>query len=304
MEQLAISGDKPYQRKAREAFPLLVRQARGEEPITYSALAAELDMPNPRNLNYVLGAIGNTIEQLNGRFREKIPPIQFLVVQKISRAPGPGVSFYVPDVPDFRGLSLRQRRHLAAEKRREIYAFNAWEEILSLLGLQAPPPQLTESSFQALASLASSSYGSEESAAHRLLKQFVAGSPTILDLGQVVLKTSQEFLLPSGDAIDVFVETAELWVAVEIKPHHAPLHDILRGLFQCIKYKALLRALAAVQSANKETASVLVLGSALPKEIQSIKNVLGLRVIENAEAMRIRSTAANPAPAADGRRRR
>jgi len=304
VEQLAISGDKLYQRKAREAFPLLVRQARGEEPIIYSALAAELEMPNPRNLNYVLGAIGNTIEQLNGQFREKIPPIQFLVVQKNSGAPGPGVSFYVPDVPDFRELSLRQRRHLAAEKRREIYAFDAWEEVLSLLGLQAPPPQLTESSFQGLASLASSSYGAEESEAHRLLKQFVADSPTILNLGQAVLKTSQEFLLPSGDAIDVFVETAELWVAVEIKPYHAPLHDILRGLFQCIKYKALLRALAAVQSANKEAASVLVLGSAFPKDIQSIKNILGLRVIENVEAMRSRSTAANPAPAADGWRHR
>lgn len=288
MEQLAISGEKPYQRKAREAFPLLVRQARGEEPITYGALAAELEMPNPRNLNYVLGAIGNTIEQLNGQFREKIPPIQFLVVQKTSGAPGPGVSFYVPDVPDFRQLSLRQRRHLAVEKRREIYAFDAWEEVLSILGLQAPPPQLTESSFQALASLASSSYGAEESEAHRLLKQFVAGSPAILDLGQAVLKARQEFLLPSGDAIDVLVETAELWVAVEIKPQHAPLHDILRGLL----------------SANKEAASVLVLGGMLPKELQSIKNILGLRVVENAEVMRSRSTAANPAPAPDGWRRR
>jgi len=53
-----ISGEKLYQERARAALPLLVRQAQAGAPIFYSDLADELGMPNPRNLNYVLGSIG------------------------------------------------------------------------------------------------------------------------------------------------------------------------------------------------------------------------------------------------------
>ena len=54
-----IWGDMLYQQRARLAFPMLVRQALAGKPLTYEDLAEELEMPNPRNLNYVLGSIGN-----------------------------------------------------------------------------------------------------------------------------------------------------------------------------------------------------------------------------------------------------
>ncbi len=57
-----IEGKKLYQERARKALPLLVRQALANQPILYSDLAQELDMPNPRNLNYVLGSIGYTLQ--------------------------------------------------------------------------------------------------------------------------------------------------------------------------------------------------------------------------------------------------
>ncbi len=60
-----ISGDKAYQVHARAAFPLLVRQAQAGVPVFYSDLAEELGMPNPRNLNYVLGSIGQSLELLS-----------------------------------------------------------------------------------------------------------------------------------------------------------------------------------------------------------------------------------------------
>ncbi len=58
-----LIGDKLYQKRARLTLPLLVRQAKAEEPITYENLASELGMPNPRNLNYVLGSIGKALCQ-------------------------------------------------------------------------------------------------------------------------------------------------------------------------------------------------------------------------------------------------
>ena len=61
----SIEGEKLYQKRARKALPILVRQALAHQPIFYSDLANELDMPNPRNLNYVLGSIGQTLQEIS-----------------------------------------------------------------------------------------------------------------------------------------------------------------------------------------------------------------------------------------------
>lgn len=66
-----IWGNKLYQQRARMALPILIRQAESQEPILYSNLALEMGMPNPRNLDYVLGCIGQTIEYLNKKINRK-----------------------------------------------------------------------------------------------------------------------------------------------------------------------------------------------------------------------------------------
>ena len=71
-----LSGDKLYQQRARAALPLLVRQARIREVIVYSDLAHQLGMSNARNLNYVLGYVGEALRELSGEWGEQIPPIQ------------------------------------------------------------------------------------------------------------------------------------------------------------------------------------------------------------------------------------
>ena len=53
-----------YQRRAFSALPLLVRQAEAGQTIHYGQLARELGMPNPRNLNHVLGSIGTSLRNL------------------------------------------------------------------------------------------------------------------------------------------------------------------------------------------------------------------------------------------------
>jgi len=75
-------GDKLYQKRARAALPILVRQAIANETIIYSDLAQEIDMPNPRNLNYVLGSIGETLKIVSANWETEIPPINCLVINK------------------------------------------------------------------------------------------------------------------------------------------------------------------------------------------------------------------------------
>src|SRR5882762_1786592 len=87
----AIHGTSLYQERARAALPLLVRQAHAHQPIYYSDLASELGMRNPRNLNFVLGSIGQTIIDLSESWKDEVPPIQALVINKATGLPGKGV---------------------------------------------------------------------------------------------------------------------------------------------------------------------------------------------------------------------
>ncbi len=109
-----LSGDKLYQERARQVLPLLVRQAKAEQPIYYSYLAEEIDMPNPRNLNYVLGYIGYALKKLGKRWHKDIPPIQSLVVNKYTGVPGEGFWGFA-GLQSFKKTSLKQKRLLVQQ---------------------------------------------------------------------------------------------------------------------------------------------------------------------------------------------
>lgn len=79
-----FDGDKLYQQRARAALPLLVRQAKVQQTIYYANLAEELRIPNPRNLNFVLGSVGRSLVRLGQERGWDIPPIQCLVVIPIT----------------------------------------------------------------------------------------------------------------------------------------------------------------------------------------------------------------------------
>ena len=57
-------GAKTYQQRARTALPILVRQAKAHQTMSYGELAHEMGIPNPRTLNYPLGSIGGALLDL------------------------------------------------------------------------------------------------------------------------------------------------------------------------------------------------------------------------------------------------
>ena len=122
--------DSLYQKRARAALPILVRQALAGEPIVYEDLAKELKMPNPRNLNFVLGSIGNTLSELGEKWPEKIPPIQALVVNKETALPGEGVHFFDEK------MDLSQKKAIVRTKWEEVYKYQKWLDVLDKLGIQ------------------------------------------------------------------------------------------------------------------------------------------------------------------------
>lgn len=139
-----LHGDRLYQLRAREALPILVRQAFSGAPIFYQELAIEMGMPNPRNLNYVLGSVGQSLIELGECWQETIPPIQCLVINQTDKLPGEGFGWFMSDSADWRGLSKRQRATLVQAVMQQIYAYPKWQAVLRALELKPVNPSFAD----------------------------------------------------------------------------------------------------------------------------------------------------------------
>jgi hypothetical protein len=270
-----MSGDKLYQERARAALPLLVRQAEAGVTIFYSDLAEELGMPNPRNLNYVLGSIGQTMEHLSRFWQERVPPIQCLVVNKNTGLPGEGIGWFLVKKEDFASLPIRRKRAIVDAELQHIFAYPKWKQVLSALSL-AP----AETNFAATIAKASRQLGGGESEQHRQLKEYVAQHPSVIGLASNAAGVV-EYPLPSGDCLDVSFQSGDMWVSAEIKSALSNEADIARGLFQCVKYRAVQEAVLLAESKPQNVRAVLVLESNLPPALVPLRNMLSVEVFQH-----------------------
>lgn len=273
-----IDGDKLYQERARAALPLLVRQARAGVPIFYSDLAGELGMPNPRNLNYVLGSIGKSMNLLSKSWKEKVPPIQCLVVNRATGLPGEGVGWFLVKREDFKSIPLRQKRAIVEAELQNVFAYPRWAKVLAALSLAEEGFD-----FSATVAAASGGFGGGEGPSHKALKLFVSNHPEIVGLPLNSEIGVNEFTLPSGDCLDVSFQHRNLWVAVEVKSAISSEADIARGLFQCIKYRAIVEAVQIATERPQNARAVLVLEGRLPQPLVALRNLLGVEVVEGVE---------------------
>lgn len=270
-----LSGDKLYQQRARVALPLLVRQAKAQQTVYYSDLAEELKMPYPLNLNFVLGSIGQTLLQLSKELKEEIPPIQCLVINRATGLPGEGIGWIVDKVK-FSEMPRKQQKALVDSQLDNIYSYKGWDSVLSKLGLKPVSEDLKVIVERAVNQ---TNFSGGESDAHRNLKNFIAANPEFLGLPAATPKGQTEYDLPSGDTVDVLFQSGKDWIAVEIKSHKSPDCDITRGLFQCVKYQAVIEAYRASLSQPINVRTVLIVGKPFPVPLIPLRNLLGIEVL-------------------------
>ncbi len=109
------------------------------------------------------------------------------------------------------------------------------------------------------------------------LKEFVAANFRLLRL-LASARVDTEYKLPSGDVLDVLFRVDHDWVAVEVRSAISTADDIARGVFQCVKYKAIIEAYQATLSIPQSARTVLVIEDALPANLVSMKDILGIDV--------------------------
>jgi len=270
-----LHGDKKYQQRAREALPILVRQAKAHRTILYGELAGELGMSNPRTLNWPLGSIGNSMLDLQSRWGRQVPPIQALVVNKSSGLPGEGIAWFAPDAHGFKNASRAERKLIVESMLQEVFTFREWDLVLEELGL-SPASVVELPPIGAITPRGGRAEGEE----HLELKLALAQHPGWLSLPRRFAPGETEVGLYSGDTVDVLFADPNRRVAAEVKGRSAPRSEVVRGLFQCVKYEAVLNAEARASGARLDCEAVLVLGGNLPESLRWLRNTLQVAVFE------------------------
>jgi hypothetical protein len=155
----------------------------------------------------------------------------------------------------------------------KVFNYPKWLDVLEELGLsraESLNPQLVPSTDHR--------GGPAESEAHKRLKDYIAQHPRVVGLNKSLAPGGTECKLPSGDIPDVLFQSKRHHIAVEVKSHISDKVDLRRGLFQCVKYRAILKACRSVESGTYEVDALLAIEGSLPEKLIPVRNTLGVRV--------------------------
>jgi hypothetical protein len=292
----ALEGESWTKQAARNGFPILVEAARRCSPITYGEWDKEIVRRRLGHHVYALqyghpaGVIGDACIEYAERTNSKVPPINLLVINGGKKLPGKGanryINWYCREILGRRvnpqTMSRRDKLAIIDEAHRAIYSYAGWDRVLTAYELAQARPIERRALPRRKPNPRRWAHG-PESADHKALKELVAENPKIVGLTGG-LRGQTERLLPSGDRVDVLFKS--IWCAVEVKTRSASWDEVHRGLFQCIKYREVLRASQVYEAKIPNAECILAVGGELPKDLKQFANLLRIQTYEELEDRR------------------
>lgn len=266
-----------YKEWAMKMIPVLVRWAQSswDKPHYYSQLSKAVGLKTSQ-----IGGIMGTIQDILDDVKEQtgwkdIPPLNGLVQSKETNLPSDGFKIVVPNYDKLLFASKKGEVHKKNEKAHKY----EWARVLDFLNLK--PAIIFEK--EDLAKINDSSnhgYGGEGKE-HKAIKEYIKTHPEAVALKNII-KSATEYDLPSGDRLDVYFESKKnIHYAIEVKPKSSPEGDIIRGIFQCVKYKVVMDAARVLDNGNYDNEVLLVVAGQLSEKAKLLANDLNISFIDN-----------------------
>jgi len=260
---------------AMKAIPVLVRwaQATWDKPHYYSQLRMAIGHSTNR-LGGVMGRVHDIIEEIGESTGEKIPTLNGLVQDMSTNLPNEGFKYVIPG---YKKLSTDSKKGEVRKLNFEAHIYD-WSWVLKELGLK-PANVATADKIDKIKREVYGSGG--EGKEHKALKEYIAKHPESIGVKGVTFTKTEHGLL-SGDSLDVYFECRKKQhYAIEVKPKSSPEADILRGIYQCVKYKAVMDAMRVVDNDNYENNTLLVIAGEMTDFLRQVANDLNVKYIEN-----------------------
>ena len=218
-----------------------------------------------------LGVIAKVIRDLNSASHKDVPLLNALVINQNSKRPGDGLGDVIDGYYEWDEKKKNQEAHNLNAK---AYAYKDWPWVLKALGLMPYTGSSEES-------IRKGNYkkGDSEGPYHKALKEFILNHPDQFSISNVKEKENEHVLL-SGDRLDVYFKLKDgKQIAIEVKSRISDDADILRGIYQCVKYKAVLSAECLAHGENGNVDAFLVIENEMSEENRKTANMLSVKYI-------------------------
>ena len=269
----SIIHTKRSQELVGQIIPILVGWAKyGLTNKTYGDLIHALGYTRYSGIGDQLGNVETVMRELRKMTGEEVPTLNALVKTPKEGIPSDGFGFVYPN---YNGLTLSEKLVFVAGINEKALNYQKWDWVLDQLGLQ-PSKIITEQELEAI----SVHVGGGEGKEHKAIKKFVYNNPESLGINGVI-RNETEYPLPSGDRLDVYFETSDCRYAIEVKPSTSPDDDITRGIFQCVKYKAVMEAIRKIGYDKYAVKTLLVTASGLSERNKKLAEALNVPYTEN-----------------------
>lgn len=240
-------------------------------------------------IGLVAGELMNLIHSVD----PKAPLINVLVVNQKDELPSKGAGSFMAVRFENPRLKVRNYKQLHPAKWRtyfdraaaEVYAYSpeAWADLYERVFEERLPQRTIKSEREKRHAGNEEDYGAGagkygaggEGEHHRALRLWVTNNPDKVGQGYPRARTETEYNLDSGDRVDSVFHLADRTIALEVKSRISNFVDLKRGVFQCIKYRAVMMAMDVRTEVAVE--AFLVTETKLPGEILALLRQHGIR---------------------------
>lgn len=235
------------------AMAMLLRcLSAGAEFVTYGEIAAELEYQLKikkvfsTHIGQVAGSLMDSILEIDPN-----APLINALITRPDGIPGVGVGGYFAirynneRYNNWKKIKKAEKVKIITREREKISQYGKWHEINQrLFGLGATSKLRVPSGSEVdgLANNGKNYGGPAESDEHKKLKQWVSENAEKLGINTSFGTGKTESFLLSGDIIDVLFSDGSNYCVVEVKSCRSNDDDLRRGVYQCVKYRAVKEA--------------------------------------------------------------
>lgn len=237
---------------------LLIDAAKRRSSITYGEAARRLEAEIgfrtiPRKMGAPAGVLMSDIqrkwsEKRKKEWPDKCPLLNILLVRQDILLPGDGAGPFMAcylnnqdlGLPGFRRDNPERWREACEKIATDVYAFEDWDRVYRYT-FGERPPILESLEGKEKDGIRHDRKGEGEN--HENLRIWVKKNPGKIRKSYKDFKTNTEVGLDSADRVDVVYYGRDVTVAIEVKSRDSNDEDLRRGVFQCIKYRAVMKAM-------------------------------------------------------------
>jgi len=253
--------------------------------VPYGRVASllERELGIPKVFSTHIGGVAGALMERIWAVDDSVPPINLLVVNAGNWEPGRGSDEFLREWFEIGDAELqRHRKDYVQEAINEVRSFKRWRQVYrQLFGRDyVPDPSIApDEEFDRDGQPDNPRYGrgGEESEEHKALKAHVRDNPACVGIRKPVESARNEARLLSGDEMDVEFLVGPSRIGIEVKSIRSGDADLERGIYQCVKYLAVMIAESGFTEDQADCRSILVTERPLPVALQSLARRLGVK---------------------------